>query len=514
MRRKKLKRRKKSNKFVKRINYSLNSIVESEIKKHSLRIDFSKESLKNFKFKSIENSKLHEDLTDIPFITIDGEDSKDFDDAVWAVKNKNEIDIMIAIADVSFYVQENDKIDQEAKKRGNSFYFPNKVLPMIPEFLSNDLCSLSPNNKRACLVVKAKINLNGNLISSRFSRAVIKSKARLNYTEVEEYLTNKLKNNLNDEIIFLLKNLNFAFNALKKNSVKRGKIELDHDSFKIKKEKTNENFTFLKEKSLSSNKLIEELMVFANKIVADFIREKKILTLYRNHEEPSEEKKEKLNIFLKKSKIINKSKEFNNQKEFNEILNQIKNVKTENIVENILRSQSKAYYHYKNKGHFGLALQNYTHFTSPIRRYSDLIVHRSIINKLFNGKINKEKISESLCEHLLDQEKKAESIERSIFDRACCLYLKKSKKKYFSGFIDGITDFGMFIKAIELPFSGLARFNVLSDDYYIYDEIKSCIIGKKSGNLFQIGQKISFKIKNIDINKGRISLNNIKKIIN
>ena len=275
MRRKKLKRRKKSNKFVKRINYSLNSIVESEIKKHSLRIDFSKESLKNFKFKSIENSKLHEDLTDIPFITIDGEDSKDFDDAVWAVKNKNEIDIMIAIADVSFYVQENDKIDQEAKKRGNSFYFPNKVLPMIPEFLSNDLCSLSPNNKRACLVVKAKINLNGNLISSRFSRAVIKSKARLNYTEVEEYLTNKLKNNLNDEIIFLLKNLNFAFNALKKNSVKRGKIELDHDSFKIKKEKTNENFTFLKEKSLSSNKLIEELMVFANKIVADFIREKK-----------------------------------------------------------------------------------------------------------------------------------------------------------------------------------------------------------------------------------------------
>ena len=422
---------------------------------------------------------------------------------------------MIAIADVSFYVKENDKIDLEARKRGNSFYFPNKVLPMIPEFLSNNLCSLSPNNKRACLVIKAKINHNGSLISSRLSRAIIKSKAKLNYTEVEEYLTQKSKNNLDDEVISLLENLNFAFNALKKNSLKRGKIELDHDSFIIKKEKTSENFTFLKEKNLSSNKLIEELMVLANKIVADFIREKKILTLYRNHEEPSEEKKEKLNIFLKKSKIITKSKDFNNQKEFNEILNHIKTIKTENIVENILRSQSKAYYHFKNKGHFGLALQNYTHFTSPIRRYSDLLVHRSIIKKLFSDvEMNKEKISESLCEHLLDQEKKAELIERSIFDRACCLYLKKTKKKYFSGFIDGMTDFGMFIRAIELPFSGLVRFNVLSDDYYVYDEIKSCIVGKKTGNLFQLGQKISFKIKNIDIIKGRISLNNIKKIVN
>ena len=173
------------------------------------------------------------------------------------------------------------------------------------------------------------------------------------------------------------------------------------------------------------------------------------------------------------------------------------------------------YYHFKNKGHFGLALQNYTHFTSPIRRYSDLLVHRSIIKKLFSDvEMNKEKISESLCEHLLDQEKKAELIERSIFDRACCLYLKKTKKKYFSGFIDGMTDFGMFIRAIELPFSGLVRFNVLSDDYYVYDEIKSCIVGKKTGNLFQLGQKISFKIKNIDIIKGRISLNNIKKIVN
>ena len=204
-----------------------------------------------------------------------------------------------------------------------------------------------------------------------------------------------------------------------------------------------------------------------------------------------------------------------NQDNFLNILKESEHKQFKTIKEMILRTQSKAYYHYKNVGHFGLALEDYTHFTSPIRRYSDLIIHRNISNHFLNNSNDNKNdsdlnITDSLCTHLLEQEKKGELIERSIRDKACCLYLKKNKQKKFTGSIDGLTEFGIFVKANELPFSGLIRLNNLHDDFYSYDSKKNCIVGRNYGRFYKIGQKVSFSIKRMSIIQGHICLYKMK----
>ena len=516
MQKRKHKRNQKKNNFNSKFQYDLDTIIESEIKKNLLRTDFPKNITTKDQLSKISKSSDHHDYTHIPFITIDGEDSKDFDDAVFAIKKKGCIEIMVAIADVSFFVKQNDPIDIEAKKRGNSYYFPNKVIPMLPESLSNDACSLVPNKERLCIIVSAKIDILGKIISSKIIRGIIRSRARLTYKEVESYI--KKKCTKKEDYHETLKNLELAYLVLSKKSKNRGKIDFDLEDYKIVKSKDSSSFNFLKNKSYTSEKIIEELMVFANNIVASYFAKKKKKSLYRNHEKPSEEKLVKLKNFLR---LIGINFNFNgivNQDDFLNILKESEHKQFKTIKEMILRTQSKAYYHYKNVGHFGLALEDYTHFTSPIRRYSDLIIHRNISNHILN-KNNKDKdnkndndlnITDSLCTHLLEQEKKGELIERSIRDKACCLYLKKIKQKKFTGSIDGLTEFGIFVKADELPFSGLIRLNNLHDDFYSYDSKKICIVGRNYGRLFKIGQKVSFSIKSTNISKGQISLYRMK----
>lgn len=510
----KSKRRKKL-KLLEKNKITLNSIIENEIKKNSLRTRFSKnleDCSKNIK---IEISDDHKNLDDINFITIDGEDSRDFDDAVWAQKKNNEFEIMVAIADVSLFIKENSILDLEARKRGNSFYFPNQVIPMLPQNISNNLCSLVPNKKRACVVVKVNIDLDGNITKPSFFRASIISKARLNYSQVEIFLNDSKKSCLNKELKSLLNNLHSVFKILNKNSIKRGKFDLDVEEVKLIKLKNDEDFNFLKKKNKISNKIIEELMVLANTLVADALIKKKVKTLFRNHEKPSEEKLFKLYNFLNEIGIKFTKKKSIKPNDFQEIINNKFNFDLRSVKDIILKSQSKAHYNNNNKGHFGLSLRNYVHFTSPIRRYSDLVVHRNVVNNLIHK--NKDKsthssniITDNLCDHLLNQEKKSELIERTIMDKACCLYLTKTKIKKFHGFVDGLTDFGIFVKAIELPFSGLIFLKDIRDDYYDFNKEKMCVEGRNSGNTFKFGQKVSFKIKNNNIQKGQISLKNLE----
>ena len=510
MQKRKHKRNQKKNNFNSKFQYNLDTIIESEIKKNLLRIDFPKNITTKDQLSKISKSSDHHDYTHIPFITIDGEDSKDFDDAVYAIKKKGCIEIMVAIADVSFFVKQNDPIDIEAKKRGNSYYFPNKVIPMLPESLSNDACSLVPNKERLCIIVIAKIDKLGKIISSKIIRGIIRSRARLTYKEVESYI--KKKCTKKEDYHETLKNLELAYLVLSKKSKNRGKIDFDLEDYKIIKSKDSNSFNFLKNKSYTSEKIIEELMVFANNIVASYFIKKKRKSLYRNHEKPSEEKLVKLKNFLKLMGINFNFNGIVNQDDFLNILKKSEHKQFKTIKEMILRTQSKAYYHYKNVGHFGLALEDYTHFTSPIRRYSDLIIHRNISNHFLNNNNNDNNshITDSLCTHLLEQEKKGELIERSIRDKACCLYLKKIKQKNFTGSIDGLTEFGIFVKADEFPFSGLIRLNNLHDDFYSYDSKKICIVGRNYGRLFKIGQKVSFSIKSTNISKGQISLYRMK----
>ncbi len=489
--------------------FDLNFIIHREIKKNRLRTKFRK----NYKLSDFDEltlkTKNHKDFTHIPFVTIDGDESKDFDDAVYAIPKKTNFTIITAIADVSYYVKADTELDNEAKERANSFYFPGMVIPMLPELLSNNLCSLVPNKDRLCLIVEIEINSEGLIIKTNISRGIIQSRAKLTYDEVQNHIDKKcsLENNIGE----LIDNIFKAYNTLKKGSFKRGKIELDTEEYEIKNLYDKNKFTFSKKKSLISMKLIEELMIITNKAIADFSNENKINILYRNHNKPSDEKMLKLKEFFKILKIDLFRENLNLNIKLNKILANKENKNYNLLKDIILKSQSKAIYSFINEGHFGLALNSYTHFTSPIRRYSDLLVHREICNFISKNRTKKCKsINKMLCDHLLEQEKKSENIERSIIEKACSIYLSKIKKKFFLGFIDGVTTFGIFIKSCELPFSGLARIKNINSDYNIFDIRKNCIQGKNKKIKFLVGQKVSFKIKKNNIETGMISLEKVR----
>jgi ribonuclease R len=481
-------------KVLKKREINLFNIIEEEIKQNSIRQGFSKNLIKYTKKIIKKKTDEHKDFTDIPFVTIDGEDSKDFDDAVWANYEKEKTKIMVAISDVSHFVSENDPLDLEAKKRGNSFYFPDRVIPMFPSEISNDICSLVPKKKRKCIVIEVNF-LNDNFKDFKIHRAIIRSVARLTYKEVEEIYTTKSVRNKNFNLI---SNLYETYFMLKKKSEERGKILFSSEEYKIILT-SNEDFELKKKVSYQSYKLIEEFMVLANSVIGNFLKENKITSLFRNHEKPSKEK-----IFNLK-KIINEnnidfSSNFQNQKDFNDLLKKVK--KKKNLFffnEILLKSQSKAYYNEKNKGHFGLSINDYVHFTSPIRRYSDLIVHRNLISAYFS---NQKKKNFMISDHLNLQEKKADYMERRIMERACSVYLRKKTRYEFYGFIDAVESFGIFIKAIDYPFSGLARlkrFNFKSDT-------------KSKDNVFKVGQMVKFKIKRNNIYNGKILLEKIRLV--
>lgn len=482
---------------IKRNKYKLklSEIIEDEIKQNSLRERFPK-SFKTH-FNKIENKKIkyHKDFTSIPFVTIDGEDSKDFDDAVWSSNHNGLTTIMVAISDVSFFIEKNDPLDIEAKKRGNSFYFPDRVIPMFPELISNNICSLIPKKERACLIIEVQIK-NYKILNFYIHRAKIISVARLTYNQVDKIYFNKIKEHENFELI---QNLFKGYKTLERISASRNKINFSRNEFQIIQE-VNEDFFFKRKEDLTSYKLIEEFMVLANETVAKYIKINKISSIYRNHEKPREEKIKELKKILKENNLYNNEK-FKNQKDFNNVLNKI-NEKKFFLNDALLRTQAKAYYGNKNCGHFGLGLDYYTHFTSPIRRYSDLDVHRNLIDFVFNN--NKNVHEEGLSEHLTSQEKKSDVIERNILEKACCLYIKNKNKKFFTGVIDGIESFGIFIKAFELPFSCLVRIKNRFDNLI---ERK-----RKNENDFKIGQKVSFKIKRNDIKSGKILGEKVKII--
>ncbi len=468
---------------------SLSDIVDSEIKMVPIRQGFPKNVGRYSRdFKNLKYNE-HKDMTHIPFVTVDGDDSKDFDDAIFAEEKNGETKIFIAIADVSFFVKKDDPIDLEAKKRGNSFYFPDRVIPMLPEILSNNICSLKPNKIRAAIICEVTIK-DEKVIDYKFHRAKIMSVARLTYQNVDEIIFNKK----NSKLKKILENLFKAFQILSKISNKNEKLE-----FKVKEYKisviNNKEFEIESKQDYQSYRLIEEFMVLANNVVAKFLISNGIKSAFRNHDKPKKEKIKELAKVLNKKKI-NDKKKFNTQVDFNFYLKSKKSKNFDLINDLMLKCQSKAYYGLKNIGHFGLGLKYYTHFTSPIRRYSDLLVHRDLIETIFDRNANKHK--KDLMVHLTNQEKKSDELERKIIDRACSIYIKNKKRYFFTGVIDGIESFGIFVKARELPFSGLARFT-RSNSF-------------SETNKFELGQIVSFKVIKNNLENGKILLGKIKII--
>ena len=481
----------------KKIN--LLEIINNEIKENSLRQGFSKNLLNYSIDLKKKESSYHKDFTNIPFVTIDGDDSKDFDDAIWSNNDKHKSKVYIAIADVSFYVEQGDPLDMEARKRGNSFYFPDRVIPMLPEEISNNLCSLKPNEKKKCVIIEVDLYL-GKIQSFKIHRGIIKSIARLTYDEVDDiYFSKKTSSKYYDLIYNLFKTYSF----LKAVSDQRGKINFDRIEFEIKEDK-KENVILKKKEKLHSYRLIEEFMVLGNNIVGGILKRNNLKSIFRNHECPSNEK------ILNLKKIINNFNinfegNLKKQKDFWKLKSIFKERNQDFLNDFLLKTQSKAIYENKNKGHFGLSLSEYTHFTSPIRRYSDLLVHRDLINFCFEHSLDSS--MPNISSHLNIQEKKADFIERTILDKACSLYLKGKKKNFeFKGFVDAIESFGVFIKAIDYPFSGLVRFKKQS--------LKTSTWGvKRSSDIdFKVGQLVKFRIKKNNISNGKILLDKVKRI--
>ena len=483
---------------MKKTKLNFDSEIKKIIKKFNINNDWNKNitqdinKYKKFKKKSFNRKNLKK----LDFVTIDGEDAKDFDDAVYCEKKENNWKLYVAIADVAHFVENNSNIDKEARKRGTSVYFPGYVVPMLPEILSNNLCSLRPKEDKFTIVAEILINNDGKIKSYKFYNALISSKARLTYNQVDNFLKNK--NAIKDKnVIKNINNLFSLYKVLKKSREERHAVNFDTQEFSFLIGKNNEITGIKNNVRLESQKLIEECMIAANVASSLFIKKNKSNSLYRVHDEPTIEKIEDASISLKNlGYTLNKTK-IVSTKDINKIIELSKQKLDDHLVTSIiLRAMARAEYTPKNIGHFGLSLKSYNHFTSPIRRYPDLIVHRLIKNIIekkepqynFN---NLEKIGLLSSEN----ERNAEGAERELQSILLCNYATKFIGKTFDATVNSVVSFGLFIAVKEEPIQGLIHISSLGNEYFIYNEKKNILLGDKTKKVFKVGDKIKVKLQ-------------------
>jgi len=447
-----------------------------------------------------------DDLQDVALVTIDEEDARDFDDAVFAEpdidkKNPGGWHIIVAIADVAWYVRSGSELDKNAFKRGNSVYFPDQVVPMLPESLSNGWCSLNPNEQRPCLAVHMWIDINGRPLRHKFVRGLIKSHARLTYNQVQA----AIDGTLDDLTTPLFKNvigpLYGAYDALNRERSIREPLDLDLPEKRIILDNNGTVQEVRNRPRLDSHKLIEEFMIAANVCAAKTLEKEKQPCLYRIHDEPPEKNLESYRNFLKGFGYKLPKGQVLMPRGFNQILRQTRTSDFyDAICQMTLRSQSQAIYTGQNAGHFGLALRRYCHFTSPIRRYADLVTHRALIStlKLGAGGLGKETINtDEIGIHLSGTERRAAAAERDTIDRFSTCYLSDKIGETFKGKISGVTKFGLFVTVNEIATDGLVPIRSLPYDYYDFDEKRMVLKGTRKDRTFCLGMEVEVKIKEV-----------------
>ena len=485
------------------------------IKEYDLSYEFNENIVKEAKKLEHINVKSRKDLRSYSLVTIDGENAKDFDDAVFAEKlpNNNGWKIIVSIADVSHYVKVNSHLDKEASERGNSVYFPDLVVPMLPEKLSNNLCSLKPNVDRACLSVEIILDNKGIKQSHNFFRSIIKSKQRLTYEQVEKVIEkNYSKNALDLDILKVINSLHQVYKLLDKQRIKRGALNLNLPEKVIAFNQNGWPTDVKKVYGITSNKIIEELMILANVAAAEEINKFSKKSIYRVHEAPSEEKYKILIDLIGKPLSNILIGKVPHPSLMNKIIDQTKGTpEYEAINQSILRSQSQAKYDYHNKSHFGLALRNYVHFTSPIRRYSDLLIHRQIINIIDKKNVTTELISnisdiKALCEHISNKERRSIVAERKTIDRLIALLFQNRINEIIDCSIISLHKFGIFVSISDGIADALLPIKELPYDWYNYDEVLQIMSGERSGYFFKIGMSLKVKIREVEPIKGRISV--------
>ncbi len=446
------------------------------------------------------------DLTRLPLVTIDGETAKDFDDAVCCVREGKGFRLWVGIADVSHYVKHGDALDLEARVRGNSVYFPRRVIPMLPEALSNGLCSLNPEVERLCLACEIVVGTRGDIKDYRFYPAVMRSRARLTYNAVADILSNPAGEmaRQRSELVPQLQDLSALFHALAKARVRRGAIDFESLETRMEFDEQGKITAIYPVARNDAHRLIEECMLAANVCASDFLQHHEHPALYRIHEGPTPEKLKALREFLREFGLQLSGGDDPHAKDYAKLLSEIRGRPDYQLLQTVLlRSLRQAVYSPENVGHFGLAYEAYTHFTSPIRRYPDLLVHRGIKAALADTIYEPGDWAE-LGQHCSETERRADEATRDVEAWLKAYYMRDRVGERFAGTISGVAAFGVFVALDEVYVEGMVHVSELGNDYFQYDAARHQLVGERTRQRFRLGDRIEVKLVRADLETTRL----------
>jgi ribonuclease R len=511
--------------------------IHSILEEYGLPYDFEEDVIAEADAIPIEISQKEidkrRDMRDVITFTIDPADAKDFDDALSVEWVDGELVVGVHIADVSHYLRPDTELDKEAYARGTSVYLVDRCVPMLPENLSNGLCSLRPNEDKLCFSAVFKLSKQGKVTEEWFGKTVINSNHRFTYEEAQTIIEKQQKNCSGDEfgsceaysnlgdIVDELKNLSKCYQGIldldryakmmRKERFKRGSISLDKHEVRFKLDENNKPVDIIFKVGKDSNKLIEEFMLLANRHVAQYINSRGLPNVNRAHEKPNEEKLERLKEFIRQfgyEIITNTPAEIT--RTLNQLLLDVRDKPEANLIENlVVRSMQKATYTTKNPGHYGLGFENYSHFTSPIRRYPDVIVHRLLNRYLEEKTIPKLEKLEGRCLHLSEREKKAQKAERDSIKYMQCIYMSERVGKVYEGIVSSVMDYGIFVEIKENSCEGLVRTSEIGYNYVV-DSNNYRVNNTVTGESITLGDKVHVVVSSVDIEKKNINLTLIR----
>jgi len=482
--------------------------IEIALRKHDLPHEFSPAAAEQARKLPAEVRKNdlrgREDIRQLPLVTIDGETAKDFDDAVWCEPQGKDFRLIVAIADVSHYVQPGDALDTEAIQRGNSVYFPRRVIPMLPESLSNGLCSLNPHVDRLCMVCDMQISAKGEIIGYRFYPGVMHSQARLTYTRVWDALNAGATDDDTARLMPELQNLHQVFRVLLKAREQRGAIDFETTETQILFTPEGRIDRVVPVVRNDAHRLIEECMLAANVCAADILEKHEHPGLYRIHDGPSPDRLDNLRAFMAEFGFGLGGGEKPSAKDYGKLLAQIRQRPDAGLLQTVmLRSLSQAVYSPDNIGHFGLAYEAYAHFTSPIRRYPDLLVHRAI-----KAVIKKKRYDAGDWNALGNQcsmtERRADEASRDVLNWLKCMFMSDRIGEVFAGTVSAVTGFGIFVTLDDVFIEGLVHISELGTDYFHFEADKHRLLGERTGKQFRLGDRLTVQVVRADVETTRI----------